>query len=531
MKGLRDKFKDLNIGTKYVTTVILISLLFIISTVVIYNSLVEMEQEVKHLKSKGDLSIKIEQLKTLFISKKDIASGYIVSKGKDSRARENFISKIEKENVLLEEIYHDLSNEKLKNLFTEIVRLDKNINQIFNDDIVSQIKKEASYAALWRSYSKISTSIEQLNIVLNKFNTIIEQQRIRAIKQAERSVSRTTFLLLVSIFISISLGVLLVYLISRYISRNLQQVIKVSKQIAAGNLDVSKLDYCYDDEIGQLSSSINGMIDNLRDVLGRVIEVAGKTSATSQQLSATSEETSSSITEVSASATEFINTTEELASLSGEIATEAHYINHLAEDGFERIRATEQEIQQILETSEESSQTIDELNDASEEIESIINIISNISERINLLALNASIEAARAGRHGQGFNVVAEEIRNLASQTQDSIDGIRQMIKKLVNRTDQALVSINKNNAQIKDGAQKLDQSKNTFTKIVANIEHITEEIEKINQFSQQVSKGSGEISHATEEQSIAMQQISNSADDLSTTAQKLNELIQQFQL
>ncbi|MEJ6951456.1 methyl-accepting chemotaxis protein [Natronospora cellulosivora (SeqCode)] len=313
------------------------------------------------------------------------------------------------------------------------------------------------------------------------------------------------------------------------------------------------------DEIGILATALKEMRASLRKMINGVSQSAENTSFTSKQLSSSvqqnslsieavlnsSEEMFSSAQEISASLEEFTLTTENLSKNTEEMANTAADINELADDGLIIMGKTEEEMQQILESSRKSIETIQELNDASEEINTVVDIISRIAKQTNLLALNAAIEAARAGEQGKSFAVVAEEIRDLSVETEKSTVSIRERIGDLNKQSRKTAVTIKNNNIQIESGAKIMDETGEAFKTInkkianmVSQIQGISGAVEELSASSEEIAsvteeqaRKSEEVTVATEEQSAAIQEISASAHELSEMAQSLEKLFGQFKI
>ncbi|PRX35604.1 methyl-accepting chemotaxis protein [Orenia metallireducens] len=528
---IKNKFNNLNIGAKYIITIILISLLFILSTTIVYNLLLSLESDIVELNNKSDLSLMVKRLETLFSKKNTITADYIISQGKNIELKREFREATEEVNQLLERLRLELQGEKIDQFLAAIIEKDRVNNQIFNEDIISKVEKSRSSISLWLLRNKISVNTDNLEIVLKEFDKLINQDRIKAMTAADRSIDNTIFILIISVLSSIALGAVLITIISKVIKKNLNKIINISNQVALGNLSVEKIDYNSEDEIGKLSKSINTMVDNLRNIIGKITTAAEDTSTTSEELHAISENTSTAINQIAASSQEFSLGNKELVDYYKGVVSAANEVNDLSQNGLVEMKNTQIEMKDVLDSSYESSQLIANLSQATEEIEDIVEVISNISEQTNLLALNAAIEAARAGQYGRGFAVVADEIRALSTQTRDSIDDIRSITERVVMETKKVLASIEANNSQIVKGSKRLDESEDTFNTIAKKINGVLDEMKRIAQFSNELSIESKQISDVTKEQSIAMGEITGSAEELSALSQELDQLIKEFKL
>ncbi len=339
--------------------------------------------------------------------------------------------------------------------------------------------------------------------------------------------------------IAVIIGMVVAYYIAGYIAKPILKLRDSANVIASGDL-TEKVDIENDDEIGELADAFNLMVDNIKKLVVNINDSALKTDKTGEELKETAAETSTSIDNVAASVEEFSASIEEVAASAEEFASSSTEINEnvqgitdytdqvndLAESGLEEMHKTEREMEEVMEVSAESITKINNLNESAAKINGIVNMISAIAEQTNLLALNAAIEAARAGEAGRGFAVVADEIRELAEETKGSTDEIKSLVDNLQEEIEATVGVINNTNDQIKTGASSVSETGKTFNNITDKIKEVVTQVRETADSVNELSKGSQDISKVTEEQAVNSDQISDSVQKQSESMENLNQAV-----
>ncbi|WP_408956054.1 methyl-accepting chemotaxis protein [Natroniella sp. ANB-PHB2] len=526
LKKLR--WRNLSISWKYGTALILTLILFSSSALIVSGLLYQANSDLETLGKRGERVVHLTEMASLFTRMDVRIADYITLE--EERIVTEFEELSQQFDKLDEVIRPRMDTERLEYLYNGLLVNKEEVEQLFLAEIVPAVNDGLDQEYLEQRLDTIQIrrgSVEYIDEIIELVNIA----RLQALEEAQSNLHNILVALIITILISILVGLVTIYFVSKKVKQGLDEVVEVSNEVANGNLVVEDISYDNNDELGRLATAINMMSNNLRDIVQSISQSAQETSATSQQLSASSEEATGSIEEITATAEEFSASINDVSDNSDNVNLIAENVEQLARNGLEQMEKTDQKMKEILITSEKSGQVIEQLNQSSQEIGEIVEVISSIAEETNLLALNAAIEAARAGEEGHGFAVVADEVRELAEQTQSSVSNIRNIIDRLGEKTEKSVDVIRENNLQIESGADALEETGRTFKEIVSDIGEVVNQIGEIASAQQQLSVGSEEISNATEEQSASMQQISSSSQQLANMAEELNSLVEQFKI
>ncbi|SPP65134.1 methyl-accepting chemotaxis protein [Nitrospira lenta] len=326
-----------------------------------------------------------------------------------------------------------------------------------------------------------------------------------------KELSRESLVKTAGVILTIVMAIVLLtyFLLRSIILKPIQEMMTITKDIAQGEGDLTKRVPVHGkDEIALLGGFFNMFIEKLQHMIGKVAHVTDKVASASVELSATAEEISkgtdtltSRASQTAAAVEEMNATVSQVAQNSGKAATLAQETVKTAKDGGSVVADTISGMQQLSDAVSSSATIISELGKSSDQIGEIVRVIEDIADQTNLLALNAAIEAARAGEQGRGFAVVADEVRKLAERTTKATKEIGDMIRQIQHDTRGAVESMQQGTVKVTSGVDLVNRTGEALSRIV---EMVSESADMIRQ-----------IAVASEEQSVATQQIANDIENV----------------
>jgi methyl-accepting chemotaxis protein len=352
--------------------------------------------------------------------------------------------------------------------------------------------------------------------------------------------------LMISVPLAIAAIGALIFLLHTMLSRPLNNLIAIVQEIASGEGDLTKrLNIQRGDEIGRLAHWFDTFIGSLHKIISDVASSTRQVAAAATEIAASSEQMSAGITrqqqqasQVSAAVEEMSATVTEVAKKSGEAANAASGSQKDANSGGEVVRQTVTEIKAIAQDVSSSAEAVAGLGKKGEQIGAIIEVINDIADQTNLLALNAAIEAARAGEHGRGFAVVADEVRKLAERTQQATEEVSKSIREIQDETKSAVVRIEAGSKRVNHGVELAGNAGQSLERIVASsqtlgsmVESIAAAAEEQSAASEQIARSIEQINAVTRESAEGASQAAKAAGDLSSQAERLQSLVGRFKL
>ncbi|MFJ8260927.1 methyl-accepting chemotaxis protein [Rummeliibacillus sp. NPDC094406] len=545
-------------------------LITIIACIVIFSQLTKIDHQYYSTINSGLPQINsAAKIENLSLQKGVLIRSYLLG-NKDSL--DTLMNTRKELNDEIDHLSKQLKRQKTKDLIAQVSTEIDNYDHIA-DQIIELNQNGKSKEAFQLTNTEGAAELKKATDNTRELSDYIKTLFKQAENKSETMANTAFTLAVIIIIIAIMIGVFILLYMNRIIAKPLAKLNQSVNVIAGGDLTEPAIQIHSKDEVGELAKSFNAMKESLKGLISSLAISSERLSASSEELSASTQEVSASSIEVSQNLESTVQTAEsttyaakesaiamdETAAGVQKIAESAQSLHSSASDtsdianiGQGKISNAKQQMMLIHSSTKNTTDLIQSLSKQSEEIGNILKVITDITEQTNLLALNAAIEAARAGEHGKGFAVVADEVRKLAEQSKQSASQIESLTVEIQQDTKNVEKAILVNLDTVEDGVHLIQDAGESFENIVQAVDSMKAEIEDVSAITEEISAAAEQVaasvteiatstSNSTEQIELissnlhqvtaTIEEISSVANELTNEAVEQNELVQKFKV
>lgn len=411
--------------------------------------------------------------------------------------------------------------------------------------VVSLMQADDREGALAVYRDETQRALTDVRAYLNQMREALRNESQRIVAEAEASASMANAIQWVVVAIATLLSVILATWIVRSIVTPMKDLEHKAMLMAQGDLSGSDVAVRYNDEIGRAAMAFNRMRQSIRELLSSMNSAISRVASAADELSAVTNETNAGVRrqqgetdQVATAMNEMSATVHEVARNTQGAANAAHGAAEDAVRGKRVVARSITTIENLATEIQRAGEVIAHLHDDAQDINKVLDVIQGIAEQTNLLALNAAIEAARAGEQGRGFAVVADEVRTLATRTHESTREIQSMIERLQNGANQAVDAMRVSSERASESVQQATEAGAALDDISSAVTHINDMNAQIASASEQQSAVADEIdrniiniSQIATENASASEQTMAASEELARLADELHELAGRFKI
>ena len=386
---------------------------------------------------------------------------------------------------------------------------------------------KTSYAFYLANVEQPYNTLSDILIKLADINSNVADQNQTLI---EHNQSQATTYMILIIIIAAILAITLGVMITRSLTKPISEVVAAMKEVEKGDLTV-KVDYQSKDEIGTLVMTCNQVFSSIADVNRQVMEQANNLSASAEEISASTEQIATGSQQQAEDASMSAEMVTEMTKAVHEVSRSAEQAAHLTDQTMGAAKQGSIALKDAIDGMNQINVSIRDLESKSVQIGEIVEVIDDIAEQTNLLALNAAIEAARAGEAGKGFAVVADEVRKLAERSSTATKEISHLVNTIQENTKLSVQSV-------QAGNEKTEKAGATFEEILNLVQESAAKATEIAAASEQQSAQAEEVLHAveniasvTQETAAGIEETATTATDLARMAETLDQLTKRFKI
>ena len=539
--------KNLSVGKKIWCSFLLVFTIFLMTNIVMNNSLLKLGDNVETITQKSLPSLSM--LKSIQVQFTDIRKfEFALIPNANEPQLGEWLDELDNKRRELSNVVKQYESLPLSDREVQTI---KDFEAAWEDYLVAitPYSKHLFNGDLQKANSAIRGSAPQVKAAMQRLNEAIEANNLTVAKinlMADDRLQVTQRIALIGALLVIAVIVLASVWLTHSVRTPVQHSLELASSIATGNLkNVLNVKELSKDELGSLLRQIGKMQDNLNDLVSKVSSSTIQLSSAVEEVSAISNQASSGmqnqqmeLSSVASAMTEMQAAVAEAAQNTEQAAVSASESSALAKQGSSTLERMSEAISKVAETIDESGRLANELEASSSDINMVVDVIGSIAEQTNLLALNAAIEAARAGEQGRGFAVVADEVRSLAQRTQSSTQQIVEIVSQLQNKAKLMGKSSGDCREGITDCIQQAQYAESKISDIERSVNNIADMNTQIatacsqqNAVSEELNRSIEFINSASIEIAEGTSQTAIACGEISQLSHGLNDQLNQFKL
>lgn len=435
---------------------------------------------------------------------------------------------------------------KLKEYTAKVVDKQNNY-QKYVDGAIKVIKRGSMMSGGGYLTAEEQTQLEAIEVSLfedlEAMQASIDNITNRAVANVQRVQSASLFSLITIALVSLLIGAFISKVIINNIVTPIKEVMNTLNDMAQNNDLTKRMNFSSNDEVGAMGKSFNMFVEKLQGLVAGIVDACEQLSKAAEKTSVVSVSTNQNIAQQKYETTKVASAITQMATKVQDVAVNAEKASVAASKGDHDSRTGKQAVDEIVISIDHlaseiinSTDVISKLKLDSENIGTVLDVIKNIAEQTNLLALNAAIEAARAGEQGRGFAVVADEVRSLAQKTQDSTHEIEKLISTLQQGSDNAVHSMAQNKNSIDGLVSKAVNATDSLNAITQSVSSITEmntliasAAEQQSQVVKEINKNVDNIQQVSEDTAEGSEQVSQASQQIAGLSENLKAMVNQF--